>query len=67
MIPFDSNPPNITSGIRIGTSSITSQGMKKENMNKIAELIDEVIVNHKNKKIIKKVKKKVNEFMKKFK
>jgi len=42
-IPFDPEKPNITSGIRIGTPALTSRGMKEQEMEKIAELIDETL------------------------
>lgn len=42
-IPFDPEKPNITSGIRIGTPALTSRGMKEQEMEKIAELIDEAL------------------------
>jgi len=42
-IPFDPQPPNITSGIRVGTPALTSRGMKEEEMEQIAELIDETL------------------------
>jgi len=43
-IPFDPQPPNVTSGIRIGTPALTSRGMKEQEMEKIAELIDEALI-----------------------
>ncbi len=43
MIPFDPEKPWITSGIRIGTSAITTRGFKAADMPKIAELIDRTL------------------------
>lgn len=39
-IPFDPQPPAVTSGIRIGTPAVTSRGMKEDAMDVIAEIID---------------------------
>ncbi len=41
MVPFDPNPPRVTSGVRIGVPSITSRGMNIDDMGTIAELIVE--------------------------
>ncbi len=38
-IPFDKNKPMIASGIRLGTPTITTRGMKEAEMEKIGELI----------------------------
>ena len=42
-IPNDPKSPFVTSGIRLGTPSVTSRGMNPEDMDKIAEAISIVI------------------------
>jgi glycine hydroxymethyltransferase len=44
-IPYDQRPPTVTSGIRLGTPSITSRGMGSREMEEIAEFITEVLTN----------------------
>lgn len=45
MVPFDTQSPFVTSGIRIGTAAITTRGFKEDDMVKIVGYIDEVISN----------------------
>ena len=52
-IPFDKQKPNITSGIRIGTPAMTTRGMKEEEMERIAEFINDAI-NGKDKEVLRK-------------
>jgi len=59
-IPFDEKPPNITSGIRIGTPAVTSRGMREAEMEKIADLISQVIDNIGDSTISSKVCKEVD-------
>jgi glycine hydroxymethyltransferase len=42
-IPFDSNPPMVTSGIRLGTPALTSRGMKEAEMKAIGDFISDVL------------------------
>ncbi len=42
-IPFDKQKPFVTSGVRIGTPSVTSRGFKEDDCRKVAELITEII------------------------
>lgn len=63
MVPFDSRSPFKTSGLRVGTSAITTRGLKEEHMGAIVDMIDEVIGNHENEEIIADVRKRVNEMM----
>ena len=45
-IPYDTRPPAVTSGIRLGTPSITTRGMGKAEMIEIADIISTVIHNN---------------------
>lgn len=65
-IPYDSEPPTITSGIRIGTPAVTTRGMKEPEMFEIGEYIDQVLKNHDNEKMIKSISKKVDELCRKY-
>ncbi len=56
LIPFDSESPAVTSGIRVGTPAVTTRGMKEEQMKEIARLIDEAILNKENETELNKVK-----------
>ena len=63
MVPYDSESPFITSGIRIGTAAITTRGLLEDDMNLIADLIDKVICDHTNPSTHKEVSNIINEFM----
>lgn len=65
-IPFETRSPFVTSGIRIGTPAVTTRGMKKEDMEKIAEFIFEALKNIDQKEKLKKMKKEVHAFSAKF-
>ena len=64
MVPFDDKSPFVTSGIRFGTPAITTRGLKETDMIYIVELIDLVINNYDNDKVLNEVRSKVNELMK---
>jgi len=64
MVPFDDKSPFVTSGIRVGTPAITTRGIKEKQIPKIVTLIDKVLTNSENEKVIAEVKKEVNKLMK---
>ncbi|MBT4217553.1 MAG: serine hydroxymethyltransferase [Flavobacteriales bacterium] len=63
MVPFDTQSPFITSGMRVGTPAITTRGIKEDKITYIVDLIDEVIMNFEDEDVINSVKKKVNNLM----
>ncbi len=66
MVPFDSRSPFKTSGIRIGTSAITTRGFKEEHAVQIVDMVDQVIANIENPDKIAEIRGKVNDLMKDF-
>ncbi|MBC9795669.1 serine hydroxymethyltransferase [Sinomicrobium weinanense] len=64
MVPFDDKSPFVTSGIRIGASAVTTRGLKEADVETIVELIDKVITNFENDKVIEEVRAQVNAMMK---
>lgn len=65
-IPFDTQSPFITSGIRIGTPAVTTRGLKKPEMEMIASFIDQVLSDVENKTLQSKIKGEVKELCRKF-
>ena len=64
MVPFDSRSAFLTSGIRLGSAAMTTRGAKEDMMHLIAELIEEVLNDPENDKVIARVREKVNATMK---
>lgn len=56
-VPFDTEKPSITSGIRIGTPAVTTRGFKEDDMREIAQLINMVVENKNVEEIKQRVKK----------
>lgn len=56
-VPFDTEKPSITSGIRIGTPAVTTRGFKEDDMKEIAHLINMVVENKNTEEIKQRVKK----------
>ena len=66
MVPFDTQSPFVTSGMRIGSPAITTRGLKEKDAVKVVDLIDEALKAPDNESNLKAVKRKVNALMKKF-
>ncbi len=65
-VPFETRSPFVTSGIRLGTSAVTSRGMKESEMETVAQLIDEALTHHDNETIMASVGKRVHAMMEGF-
>ncbi len=65
-IPFDKNPPMVSSGIRLGTPSLTTRGMKESEMKIVANLIFEALNNTGNESALISIKNKVRELTSSF-
>lgn len=65
-IPFDTESPFITSGIRIGSPAMTTRGLKEEEFKLIGEIIYKSLSNVDDKDIQKECKKEVLELTKEF-
>lgn len=66
MVPFDTQSPFVTSGMRVGTPAITTRGLMEKDVIKVVELIDEALAKPADEKHLKNVKKKVNRFVQRF-
>lgn len=65
-IPYDPEKPFVTSGIRLGTPALTTRNMKAPEMARVAELIDELIINIEDKESYPAIKAKVAELCESF-
>lgn len=63
MVPFDTESPFVTSGIRVGTAAVTTRGLKEEDMQVIVDLIDEALMNAENEEVLETVGEKVYDLM----
>ncbi|MFM8361200.1 MAG: serine hydroxymethyltransferase [Haliscomenobacter sp.] len=66
MVPFDTQSPMITSGIRIGTAAITTRGFGETEALQVVEWVDEVLADPGNEERLAAVRTQVNTFMERF-
>lgn len=65
-IPFDTNPPLVGSGIRLGTPALTTRGMREDDLRYVGELIVEVLSDIDNTSKQEAVRRKVRELTRDF-
>ncbi|MFZ3123128.1 MAG: serine hydroxymethyltransferase [Thermodesulfovibrionales bacterium] len=65
-IPYDERPPAITSGMRLGTTCVTTRGMGEAEMTGIAEIIDEALKNNSDEAKIGRLRQRAGEICKRF-
>ena len=66
MVPFDTQSPFVTSGIRIGTAAVTTRGLREEDCRRVVDWIDRVIADRDSAQRIAQVRSEVNAFMEDF-
>ncbi|MGM9920166.1 MAG: serine hydroxymethyltransferase, partial [Bhargavaea sp.] len=65
-IPFDTEKPFVTSGIRIGTPAVTSRGFKEEEMKEIGAIMAKLLKNHEDESVKQEAKERVAALTSKF-
>ena len=63
MVPFDSQSPFVTSGIRVGTPAITTRGLVESDMETVVDFIDQVLNNHEDEAKLEAISEAVNTMM----
>ncbi len=63
LVPFDTRSAFQTSGLRLGTPAITTRGLKENDMITIVDMIDRVLADPENEKVIAQVRSEVNAMM----
>ena len=65
-VPFDDKSPFVTSGIRVGVPAITTRGMKENDMKTVVDLLDKVLMDIDNEKVLASVREDVKLLMNDF-
>ena len=65
-VPFDTQSPLVTSGIRVGTAAITTRGFKEADCLKVIDWIDTILSDVKNEKLIVDTRHEINAYMENF-
>ncbi|WP_243311198.1 serine hydroxymethyltransferase [Fundidesulfovibrio agrisoli] len=65
-VPFETRSPFVTSGVRLGTPSLTTRGMKEAEMEKVVAWIDAAIKGRENATTLAAIKAEVNAFARQY-
>ncbi|NMJ77131.1 aminotransferase class I/II-fold pyridoxal phosphate-dependent enzyme [Nanohaloarchaea archaeon] len=65
-VPHDPEPPQVTSGIRVGTPALTTRGMEEEQLEEIGEMIGRVVRNPDSEEVRDEVMSRVSELLEEF-
>lgn len=63
MVPFDTESPFVTSGMRVGTSAVTTRGFKEKDCIRTVDWIDRILNDIHDENNITQVKAEINEYM----
>ncbi|HEX7069518.1 MAG TPA: serine hydroxymethyltransferase [Rhodothermales bacterium] len=66
MVPFDTQSPFVTSGIRVGTPAMTTRGFGEEEFRHVVEMMDRILTNPTNEDVQKEVRREVSELCQAF-
>ncbi|GBC90819.1 Serine hydroxymethyltransferase [bacterium HR14] len=66
MIPYDTQKPFVTSGIRVGTPAVTTRGMREPEMREIARLIATALRHYQDEAVLERVRHEVRELTARF-
>ncbi|MBY6287170.1 aminotransferase class I/II-fold pyridoxal phosphate-dependent enzyme [Nanohaloarchaea archaeon H12] len=65
-VPHDPEPPQVTSGIRVGTPALTTRGMEEEQLEEIGEMIGRVVRNPDSEEVRDEVMSRVSELLEEY-
>jgi glycine hydroxymethyltransferase len=66
MVPFDTQSPFVTSGIRVGTAAVTTRGFKENDCLQVVDWIDDILTDISNEYKIDAVRQEINRYMERF-
>ncbi len=65
-VPYDPEPPMVTSGVRIGTPALTTRGMEEEELREIGDMIGKILKNPEDDSVQEEVRNRVSELLEEY-